>query len=425
MKTLPDNSVDAIVADPPAGINFMNMKFDSDRGGRQAWIAWMTEIATECLRVIKPGGHALIWALPRTSHWTATAWEDAGFELRDCLYHLFGSGFPKSMDVSKQLDRIAGAEREVIGSKVGLPGYRNGETGPQVNAYGNGLSNGSAKSAITAPATDAAKQWDGWGTALKPSAECWWLLRKPLSESSIAANVLRWGTGTINVDACRIPTNGDDPNHRENNVNHSEGNSWYGRGTQQLTHHGMNKQGRWPSHVILDEEAARLLDRQSGMLKSGKPGMRTFTTDKTFAGIRPKGDIETGYGDTGGASRFFLRVEHDAEDELTRFLYCSKASRRDRNNDGAVNNTHPTCKSTQLMTWLCRLICPPGGVILDPFLGSGTTMVAAVLEGFDGIGIDCEPEYLAIAEKRVEHAVEQRRIAEAQMQMSLIQEVSA
>ena len=181
LKTHPDNMFDSIVTDPPAGIAFMGKDWDKDKGGRDAWIAWMTEIAEECLRVLKPGAHALVWALPRTSHWTATAWEDAGFEVRDRVSHLFGSGFPKSHNISKAIDKMAGAEREVIGINQNVKG----RTIREIETLNVGAGAGNDTS-ITAPATPEAQQWDGWGTALKPCMEDWWLLRKPIEEKTVA-----------------------------------------------------------------------------------------------------------------------------------------------------------------------------------------------------------------------------------------------
>jgi len=181
MKGLADNSVDAIVTDPPAGIGFMSKEWDHDKGGREHWIAWMAEIAAECKRVLKPGGHALVWAIPRTSHWTATAWENAGLEVRDRIAHVFGSGFPKSLDISKALDKVAGK----LGTQSQGANYAGGDYAPRDKTmrsdYGYKYT----------PATEAAAQWQGWGTALKPAMEDWWLLRKPISEKTVAANVLK------------------------------------------------------------------------------------------------------------------------------------------------------------------------------------------------------------------------------------------
>ncbi len=182
LQELDDNTIDALVTDPPAGISFMGEDWDGDKGGRKQWIEWMTGIMSQCHRVMKPGAHGLVWALPRTSHWTATALEDAGFEVRDVVTHLFGSGFPKSLNVSKAIDKAAGAEREVIGSKGYLVPNIKG------NKY-NAAEGDSEVYYITAPATDNAKKWDGWGTALKPASEHWILVRKPCSEKTVAARV--------------------------------------------------------------------------------------------------------------------------------------------------------------------------------------------------------------------------------------------
>ncbi len=200
MRTMEAESVDACITDPPAGISFMNASWDSNKGSRNQWIAWLTEVMEEALRVMKPGAHGLVWALPRTSHWTGMALEDAGFEVRDRITHHFGSGFPKSASISKKIDKMAGAERKVVSSNP------NDRTRRDNAMKDYGLQGGVGKGSITAPATDEAKQWDGWGSGLKPSTEDWWLIRKPLSEKNIAANVLKHGTGGINVDASRVAT---------------------------------------------------------------------------------------------------------------------------------------------------------------------------------------------------------------------------
>ncbi len=199
-----DNSIDAIVTDPPAGISFMGKEFDSDRGGRDKWIAWLQTIMEECLRVLKPGGHMLCWSLPRTSHWTATAIEDAGFEVRDCVYHIAGSGFPKSLSISKAIDKTAGAEREVVGSyTVGGTAAKGGRQGrASVAAEGESSIGLSRDLQITVPATDAAKQWDGWGTALKPSVENWILAHKPLDLSGYCDTI----TKTTRSALCQLPS---------------------------------------------------------------------------------------------------------------------------------------------------------------------------------------------------------------------------
>lgn len=246
--------VQAIVCDPPAGISFMGRAWDGDRGGRDAWIAWMAEVAAAALALVPPGGHALVWALPRTSHWTATAWENAGWEVRDRVAHLFGTGFPKSLDVGKAIDRAAGAEREVIGRYESPEGTTGAAS--RADEYGFGLGD-MAKRLVTAPATDAARQWAGWGTALKPACEDWWLLRRPLT-GTVAETVQRHGTGAINVDACRVGTEGGT----------TRGANASNAGKPRNVLHGGNfgieqlNAGRWPANVTWskDEDEYELRD---------------------------------------------------------------------------------------------------------------------------------------------------------------------
>jgi DNA modification methylase len=403
LPTLPENSVDAIVCDPPAGISFMGKAFDSNRGGRSQWIAWLAEIMAEARRVLKPGGHALVWALPRTSHWTACALEDAGFEIRDKLYHLFASGFPKSLDVSKAIDKHLGAEREWIPQGPDFP--------------------------VTAPATPEAHQWAGYGTALKPAVEEWILCRKPLTEPSVARNVLMHGTGGINIDGCRI---GAEPitTHKTAFYTYNGQNSrpWH------ENHHSSDSihQGRWPSHLLISHAKdcqpgvcvpgcpALELDEQGGFSKSHgeKKRPKAPSTKNTYGKYKKHSLV--GHTDQGGVSRYF-----------TQFYYAPKASTTERNrgceglpeqrvarmghdNDEPDErtqsfqpqaNTHPTVKNQQLMRWLCRLITPPGGIVLDCFAGSGSTGVAAITEGFQFIGIEIDPEYAQIARARLEYAM--------------------
>ena len=426
LRGMPDSSVDAIVTDPPAGIAFMGKDWDKDKGGRGAWIDWMSQIAAECLRVLKPGAHALVWAIPRTSHWTATAWEDAGFEVRDRIAHVFGSGFPKSLDVSKAIDKMHGAEREVVGANPNLNGRHFDMKG---NNYGRSAYVEQVKADITAPATEAAKHWEGWGTALKPAVEDWWLLRKPISESSIAANVLRWGTGGVNVDGCRIGTDTE------------RGNRYNGKPPLGGKSHGIYSDhphtkawkvpsGRFPANLITDGSAQVV--QMFPVTVSGKPG-NSIRQSKGFSGIGDSGLDKsiplTGFGDTGSAARFFKACPPD---DAASMFYCAKASRSERDaglngmpekacgmmeddnydiktgsgnlRDTKGRNHHPTVKPQSLMRYLCRLITPPNGVILDPFFGSGSTGVAAITEGFSIIGIEQDAEFAEIARRRCEHA---------------------
>jgi DNA modification methylase len=440
MAGMEDNSVDSIVCDPPAGISFMGKKWDGDKGGRNAWIAWMASIAAECLRVLKPGGHAFVWALPRTSHWTATAWEDAGFEVRDRVAHVFGSGFPKSLNVGKQIDKDAGAEREVVGVDTQKVKQQTGQR--NTAALNDRIANNGN---ITAPATPEAQQWDGWGTALKPAMEDWWLFRKPLAERTVAANVLEWGTGAINVDGCRVGTD-DNMARPASNGRHMEDRPWVHRrqaaGLPSRPETTDTGKGRWPANLILsypeDEYDAngKLLPNPgkdevlegfpvttSGALNAGhKQGAGSFGKIGGETILRDYG------GDTGSAARFYYVAKSSKRD---RDEGCEGLPLRGKNEvygnglntatklDPALhtvesvanrpqrNNHHPTVKPTALMQYLCRLITPPGGLVLDPFCGSGSTGKGAILEGFRFIGIEQDAEYIEIARRRIEWAFQQ------------------
>lgn len=614
LKDIPDSSVDSVVTDPPAGIAFMGKDWDDPnawqypvtsygftdggqrvdapaitsgrnptcrkckrhkrgwkdtpgcscsepdfdtgdalRKARDTFVVWLTSVMRECLRVLKPGGHAVVWSIPKTSHWTAWAIEDAGFEIRDCVYHLkdrssevqaflaslspaqaelllraeptdqlmlhiFGQGFPKSLNVGKAIDKMAGAEREVVGSQT----YRGKGAQDWRDKDGHNYSSGGASAAglskvvdITTPATPEAAQWEGWGTALKPSVETWWLCRKPIATSSIAAQVLATGTGAINIDGCRIEhvtvaggNHADNP-HLRNQIrvgSKSEENLLFPRKDgERLT--ATNVLGRWPSHLVLSHAPGckQVGTKQvQGNRTDTRPEGDAGREDKTQWRIRPteatrrgysnedgnetvaawecvegcpvkeldeqSGERKTtyilpqhqnnrgtemlgamghpgvqGYDDTGGASRFFQQ-----------FIYCPKASASEKNDglddlpaeaqhkleeqaistqsnrrclkcgmvkfgqphcecaepewaetEGSkVKNSHPTVKPITLMRYLCRMVTPPGGTILDPFAGSGSTLVAAVEEGFKFLGIEREDEYIAIAKVRVQNVID-------------------
>ena len=385
LKTIPDNCIDSLVTDPPAGISFMGKEWDSDRGGRDGWIKWMSEVMRECLRVMKPGAHGLVWAIPRTSHWTATALEDAGFEVRDVITHLFGSGFPKSLDVSKAIDKAAGAEREVVAEKKKLQSYGANEV------FGDGPNKGGIQK-ITAPATDAAKQWQGWGTALKPASEHWILVRKPCAEKTIAANVLEWGTGGLNIDDSRIGSGGHLKWEKPRDMGYMRGSDAGPVGALEST------QGRFPANLVLShskyctdnqcdiECAIKALDEQSGQSAS-----RFFYCAKISTSERNAG------------------LDEMPSKELARSNGAQKSGSGDRtgsfNHVQIVKNHHPTVKPKKLMSYLCKLITPPGGVVLDPFMGSGSTGIAAKSENFDFVGIEKESEYFQIAQTRINNAV--------------------
>lgn len=518
LQQMEEASVDAVVCDPPYGIGFMGKEWDGvaiaeaaakDRAtrkslgpesasrpgrsqprsssafGNEAIIAgpvrggidfqlWCESWAQECLRILKPGGHLLAFGGTRTYHRLACAVEDAGFEIRDSLLWLYGSGFPKSLDVSKSIDNSLGAKRDVIGASKNW-GASKAEDGKV--AYGDY----EGAWDITAPATSEAAKWDGWGTALKPAHEPIVVARKPLI-GTVAQNVLEHGTGAINVDGCRVGTDtqrGDRYNGKSPMPN---GYSGAVTGAESPRGDSWNAPpGRWPANVVLshtplcepvgtcivkgdpretgggerpggfadvgaesgdgepnapvygDEEVVEwdcapgcpvaALDAQTGNLQSGFMAAGTQREGIGYRGRLGTQVANDTYGDAGGASRFF---------------YCAKTSRAERNaglegfeekkphddaghvhaderawdipgsHSTARANHHPTVKPINLMRWLVRLVTPPGGTILDPFLGSGSTGCAAVLEGFDFLGIEREVEYVSIAKARIQWWTEHR-----------------
>ncbi len=349
LPTFADCSIDSIVTDPPAGIEFMGQAWDTFRrpgmaASRFAFVDFLRTVMAECLRLLKPGGHALVWAIPRTSHWTAVALEDAGFEVRDVITHHFGTGFPKSLNLGGD--------------------------------------------------------WNGWGTALKPASEHWILARKPLAAVNTNLNVRRWGTGALNIAGSRVPTAGPD----------------------------VATPGRWPANLILSHSRACRdecaqdcpvadLDRQSGNSKTRRIRTPSDCGGKTWGGSFQTHRGARGYDDAGGASRFFYVAkpspsERDAglTDSPLRIAdpYGQHRGRRSadkRRFDGraprVARNHHPTVKSIVLMRYLCRLITPPRGIVLDCFAGSGSTLIAAKSLGFPAIGIEREAQYAAIIRDRI------------------------
>jgi DNA modification methylase len=429
-----DCSIDAVVTDPPYGLSaepnaaevlrhwlagddyehrgggFMGKTWDSFVPGPKVW--------AECHRVLKPGGHLLAFFGTRTYDLGAIAIRLGGFEIRDCLAWMYGSGFPKSLDVSKAIDKAAGAEREVVGTKTRPDGSQRLNAGNWQAGMGY-HGNGPTAEVATAPATPAAQKWQGWGTALKPAFEPIILARKPLT-GTVAANVQEFGTGALNIDGGRVGSGGD---KGEWPITSRSAERSAMAGPMDPSPTDQNS-GRWPANVILDSEAGAMLDAQSGERPSA--GGAAFDNGRIATGgqggfgfVSRTDRKELGYGDTGGASRFF---------------YCAKASRAERNagldgfeerragamagnaadrptrtaGDGITpvdpvmaRNVHPTVKPIDLMRYLVRLVTPPGGTVLDPFTGSGTTGIAAGLEGFDFIGIEREAEYREIAEARL------------------------
>jgi DNA modification methylase len=378
LRTLPDCSVDAVVTDPPYGLSFMGKKWDYDVPAVEVW--------AECLRVLKPGGHLLAFAGTRTQHRMAVRIEDAGFEIRDMIAWVYGSGFPKSLDVSKAIDKAAGAEQEVVawtkGGASNSLDRRNFEQGKRSIDYAPGLD-----IPVTAPATEAARQWQGWGTALKPALEPITVARKPFP-GTVAANVLEHGTGALNIDGCRVLTPGEvrEPITGRGGIPaRHDTDAPRPAGTVSQPH----ALGRWPANLIHDGSAE-------------------------VSDMFPKTDAGTS--DT--AARFFYTAKaakSDRDDGLDLRLPSRRQGARPGSPDETGNfpdhdhrertgNFHPTVKPTDLMRYLCRLVTPPGGTVLDPFMGSGSTGRAALLEGFRFIGIEREAQYLEIARARVQSA---------------------
>ena len=410
MKELPDNSIDSIVTDPPYGINFMAKKWDYDVPTVEVW--------KECLRVLKPGGHIVVACGTRTQHRMAVNIEDAGFEIRDIITWLYGSGFPKSLNIGKAVDKLEGNDRELVGVSKSEKDFRDlGKNTKEIHGMdklGVGVSCKRKEINITKGTTD----WEGWGTALKPAQELWTLARKPLSEKTVALNVLKWGTGGINIDDCRVPL-GD-----EKQPSGSAKRVFAKNQFNEEKNYGDNKQtpadGRFPANVIHDgsEEVVNLFpSTKSGTGAIKKQSSKTLDGNSGSAygsESRPEGEEMISYGDSGSAARFF---------------YCAKASKAERNeglqqlehkqmdtsrkegNPGGNNprnrgvhksqNFHPTVKPVKLMRYLIRLITPKGGILLDPYFGSGTTGVACIEEGIRFLGFELSEEYEPIIKGRL------------------------
>jgi DNA modification methylase len=380
LKELEDNSIDSIITDPPYEISFMSKGWDG------TGIAFNTEVWTECLRVLKPGGHLLAFGGTRTYHRMTVAIEDSGFEIRDCIFWCYGSGFPKSHNIGKAVDKLQGNEREVVGKKNHKPGWHKEHTQNDDNWKGSedkGVS-----------LTKGNSEWEGWGTALKPALEPITVARKPLSEKTVAENCLKWGTGGINIDESRIPFK-DEADRKES----TQKNQHADFGTKPLTGNviygdysmvepkNYNPPGRFPANIIFDEEAGKILDEQSGTSKF-TGGTNDIVVESKFGQVSNRPQKPFNFGDTGGASRFF---------------YCPKVSKSERNEGLDIRNPHPTMKPLALMLYLIRLITPKGGTTLDPFMGSGSTGKAAVRGGFNFIGIEREEEYYEIAQARIDY----------------------
>jgi DNA modification methylase len=360
-------SVDAVVTDPPYGLSFMGKKWDYDVPSVDLW--------REVFRVLKPGGHLLSFGGTRTYHRMVVAIEDAGFEIRDQVMWIYGSGFPKSLDVSKAIDKAAGAKRE-LGPTVGEMNGRNIENHKKEHEILAQVNGWDKRTSV--PVTPEAILWQGFGTALKPANEPIVLARKPLEKGlTVAENVLKWGCGAINIDGTRIGTELVESGRGGRNKT----NSIYEDGLAPQTERTFT-QGRWPANVLFDESAAEMLPIENKQSVS-----RFFYVAKTSkrernAGLEGMPAINCGM------------MEDD-----NYAIKTGSGNLRDTKNQ----NHHPTVKPIKLMEYLCKLVTPPGGTILDPFMGSGSTGCAAVKLGFKFIGIEREAEYLEIAKRRIEH----------------------
>jgi site-specific DNA-methyltransferase (adenine-specific) len=400
LRTLPDCSIDSIVTDPPYELGFMGKKWDS------TGIAYSVELWSECLRVLKHGGHLLAFSGSRTYHRMVVAIEDAGFEIRDQIMWVYGSGFPKSLDISKAIDKAAGAERHDV--------YADKEKVTNNIAYQKGLGVALIQ---RNPVTAEAQQWSGWGTALKPAHEPIVMARKPI-DGTVANNVLKHGVGGINIDGCRVGNKGGTA---KGTFPNQESNGIYGDGLNGACEIKQLDAGRFPANFIHDgsEEVLALFPDSTS-----KSGGKSGTNANPMSWTEENKDRD--------------RVGHDDSGSAARFFYCAKASKAERNaglegmpaqrhadrtaDDGvggdnprnrtntAKQNFHPTVKPIALMRYLVKLVTPPQGTVLDPFTGSGTTLVAAILEGFDCIGMELTADYLPIIEGRVAWAVAQAEI---------------
>jgi DNA modification methylase len=406
LKEFENNSIDSIVTDAPYGLSFMGKKWDYDVPSQEIW--------EECLRVLKPGGYLLAFAGTRTQHRMAVRIEDAGFEIRDMIAWVYGSGFPKSLNIGKAVDKLQGNEREVVGEHP----YANRGTAQSKQSVN--LSGSSERSQLLDKGTS---EYEGWGTALKPSLESITVAqksidfapnlspiimsRKPISEKTVAQNVLKYGTGGINIDGCRVGMSTEDKEmlDAKSSKNPTGVKSGFGGGIASPAH----SQGRFPANLIHDgsDEVVGLFPNSKGA-----SSQNNYSNGKIYRGqslLESESKLEgyrDWYNDNGSAARFF---------------YCAKASKSERNKglegfeeklrvrqglagekkDTASTNFHPTVKPISLMRYLVRLVTPKGGTVLDPFMGSGTTGIGAKLEGFDFIGIEREAEYIKIAEARI------------------------
>lgn len=434
LRKYADNSIDAICTDAPYGLGkepdplkmlsaWISNGFMEVEGGGfmgKKWDAFVPQPVfwKEVFRVLKPGGHVLYFFGTRTYDWGVMAMRIAGFEIRDQIQWLYGSGFPKSLNISKSLDKQAGAEREVIGTREHptlTDKSKIDRVGKQQFHGNNSIKD---EWELTASATDQAKEWEGWGSALKPANEPIVLARKPLSEKNIAENILKWGTGGINIDGCRIGFSSEKDKKSAvfgRGTDIMGGNSVGGTHGDGRTNVPPDDLGRFPANVIFDEVTAKALDEQSGNLTSGAMKKSYEYTNTGNSLGSPVGSTRAFHeANSGGASRFFYvakasRSERNKGledfDQVTGGMISNTSGQHMTRRDEAykpepVANIHPTVKPVKLMQYLVRMITPPGGVCLDPFCGSGTTGIACKLENIEFVGMDITPEYIEISKAR-------------------------
>jgi len=426
MKEMPENSIDAVVTDPPYGLAFMGKSWDDFEP--KEYQEFCEEWGEQALRVLKPGGYLLAFSGTRTYHRMVCGLEDAGFEIKDQIDWLYGSGFPKSTDISKQIDKHFDKEdeREVVKVKDKLQSFDSDMN----RTYGDAPDR-NGKQKITAPATPEASKWNGWGTALKPAHEPIVLAQKP-RDGSYAEHVLEYGVGGLNIDGCRIGTKEDVETpfgSRKNPVKRTAYGDYESDEGKGFDKEWEPEDGRWPANVVLDPEAAGLLDEQSGVLKSGSllkshnPDVKEAGRYGRFGTDRIRKNYEK---NSGGASRFFYCAKaHKSErnaglEDLDDVVYGQSGGARQKIREGGeeyiqedhiglnkikkVKNDIATLKPINLMRYLVRLVTPPEGVVLDPFAGSGTTGCACVIEGFDYILIEKRKRFAnVIAPRRIEY----------------------
>jgi DNA modification methylase len=418
LRAIPPDSISSIVTDPPYGLSAV-----SSADTIQAITAWASgdrervpdgkgfmnhewdrfvpppAVWDECFRVLKPGGHMAVFAGTRTADLMGLSIRLAGFDFRDTITWLYGSGMPKGLNIGKAIDKAAGAEREVIGAGK----WAGRESVADLGFMNDDTWQGGANRILTAPATDAAKQWEGWNTALKPAGEPILVVQKPFT-GTIVNNVLKHGTGAMNIDACRIPVT-DRQNYEAKcasvvGLNSNRNGATYGTWTDIRTD-SASSVGRWPANVVLshadgcaegvcckDGCSISELDDQSGIHRSPGTYTRSTTVENHIFGASNDRPTQYGHGDIGGASRFY-----------NVFRYQAKAPKSERPTMDGIS--HPTVKPLALIKWLVALFTPPGGIVLDPFGGSGTTGQAAHMLGFNSIVIEREAQYMPLIDKRL------------------------